>query len=670
VQTWLLVLSLGSLVVGPVLLTLRAKGETAHGFIDALDGFALVATGGLALLHLLPEAMHHGGIWAGVWAAVGAALPYLVDKFNSKVSSTGMAQRLTSVALVVGLIPHVALESAALGAQVMGDGHSHGMGIAVAAHRLPVALLLFSMLCKRHSRRWAWLGILALLSATVWGSMMGDTLDAHLTEEKLFWLQALVAGALLHVIAAHRVQGEDEAAEPAKHDDCCSHVHHHHGAHDDHHQHDDDHHQHDHHHDPDHHHDHDHDEHHHLEDHAADQLHLDTASCSTICGDGCGHDHGHDAHGHHHSFDKSNLWPTAGALLGGVVLWVSLSSSGGHGHEADSHSLMETFFHLALETAPALLLAYVLAGVMGAGMSSSHTRWLKARTSTSQALRGVAFGLPLPICSCGVLPLYEALIRRGVPAAAALGFLVATPELSIDALLISVPLLGMELSLARLAAAFVVAVGVASVVGRFVAPLDVDDVDDGAQRQLTWSQRLKEGARFGLVELYDHTMPWVLAGLLLATLCEPLLENAVLQQLPTMAQVPLLALVGIPMYVCASGATPIAAVAIAQGVSPGAALAFLLAGPATNITTFGVLSKLHGRGVAIAFGALVTSTAVALGWAVDAFDVGAKLVEHSHAHADGSVLQVASLVALGALGVASLLRQGPRGALEQVVRPL
>jgi len=99
-------------------------------------------------------------------------------------------------------------------------------------------------------------------------------------------------------------------------------------------------------------------------------------------------------------------------------------------------------------------------------------------------------------------------------------------------------------------------------------------------------------------------------------------------------------------------------------------LAFLLAGPATNITTFGVLSSLHGRYVAIAFGALVTSTAVALGWAIDAFGIGAYMVAQSHAHHDGSVVQWVALGLLALLWVASLLRQGPRGALAQIVRPI
>ena len=120
------------------------------------------------------------------------------------------------------------------------------------------------------------------------------------------------------------------------------------------------------------------------------------------------------------------------------------------------------------------------------------------------------------------------------------------------------------------------------------------------------------------------------------------------------------ALLGMPAYVCASGATPLVAVLIYKGVSPGAALAFLLTGPATNITTFGVLSRLHGRRLAFAFGAAIAVLAVALGRLTNAALSGSAGLG-ALAHGDeASALGEWSLVVLGALFVASVLRRGPR----------
>jgi uncharacterized membrane protein YraQ (UPF0718 family) len=251
-----------------------------------------------------------------------------------------------------------------------------------------------------------------------------------------------------------------------------------------------------------------------------------------------------------------------------------------------------------------------------------------------------------------------------------MGFLIATPELGIDAILLSVPLLGVELTLARLVAAFAVAMIVAIVVGRMVPSPKVDETPLQERAKSPLGERLKKGMRFGLQELFDHTMPWILLGLLIAGLAEPLLGHEQLRDLPTELQVPLFALIGIPVYVCASGATPIAAVAIYQGISPGAALAFLLAGPATNITTFGILTQLHSKKVAIGFGLAVMICAVGAGLIVDQMTLETVVSEHGHHHPDGTLLQWLCLGGLGLLLLNSLLRQGPRGLMEQITHPI
>jgi uncharacterized membrane protein YraQ (UPF0718 family) len=270
-----------------------------------------------------------------------------------------------------------------------------------------------------------------------------------------------------------------------------------------------------------------------------------------------------------------------------------------------------------------------------------------------------------------VLPLYEALVRRGVPATAAVGFLIATPELGIDAILLSVPLLGGQLTVARLVAAFAVALVTALVVGRVVGPpAPVGDAQGRRQAQPPLRQRIVAGLRFGLEELFDHTMPWVLAGLLVAAWAQPLLSHAWLQAVPGYLQVPLFALLGIPLYVCASGATPLAAVAIFAGVSPGAALAFLLAGPATNVTTFGVMRRLHGQRAAVWLGVVVVVGAILVGWGVNALDLETLGGSHDHHHEESPWWQWACVITLGLLLLASLFRQGPRGVMAQLMDPV
>ena len=237
--------------------------------------------------------------------------------------------------------------------------------------------------------------------------------------------------------------------------------------------------------------------------------------------------------------------------------------------------------------------------------------------------------------------------------------------------MLSVPLLGLPLTIARVVAAFVVAILVALIVGGR-APARRPPVESvSPPSEEPWADRVRAGLRFGFVEVFDHTMPWVALGLVVAALAEPMFSHDAISNVPPVLQAPLAALVGVPVYVCASGATPVAALAIHKGLSTGAAIAFLIAGPATNMTTFGVLARLHGRQTALSFGVTVTAFAVLAGWTVDAFGVTATPLLEAQAGADagGSGLAWFAVIALAGLGIASLVRQGPRARYGRSSNP-
>lgn len=330
-----------------------------------------------------------------------------------------------------------------------------------------------------------------------------------------------------------------------------------------------------------------------------------------------------------------------------------------------------TFMALTLETAPALLVAFALAGLVQVFMPHGTLRWLQRGGPLGQTARGMAFGLPLPICSCGVIPLYHTMIKRGVPATAAMAFLVATPELGLDAVLISLPLLGADMTVARVVCAVIVAMLAGWLVGRMIAPCSAHDGGELAPASSgSLAARVRAGLRFGFGEIVDHTGPWLLAGLAIAALAAPLVKGEWLTALPWGTDIVLFAVLAMPVYVCASGATPLAAVLIYKGVSPGAAIAFLLAGPATNVTTFGVLRDLHGARVAAAFGAVIAATAIGLGFAVNLILGTTSAMPLGEAvHEEGSWLEMASLAILAVVFVLSILRQGPRSFLDQVLSP-
>jgi uncharacterized membrane protein YraQ (UPF0718 family) len=263
------------------------------------------------------------------------------------------------------------------------------------------------------------------------------------------------------------------------------------------------------------------------------------------------------------------------------------------------------------------------------------------------------------------------LIQQRVPTPAAMSFLVATPELGAAALFLSWQLLGGGITLARAGAATAVALAVGWLVGpRAGVVPGLALAPEATEVRPPWSERVRNGLRYGFGDMVDGTAPWILVGLGLAAALEPLLSADEFGRLGAGLEVPLFALIGMPLYVCASGSTPLAAVLIAKGASAGAAIAFLLTGPATNITTFGVLARLHGRRVAVAFAAVTVAATIALGYAINALAPGAASTVPIDLHEHGATwLQIASLVALGAVFAVSFLRQGTRGFVAQVISP-
>jgi uncharacterized membrane protein YraQ (UPF0718 family) len=612
-----LLASLLALCAGPALLRLGSSTV----WRAATEGLSLTLVGGLCLVHLAPHALEHGGPWALAGMLSGLALPHALS-----ARSPGAPRWLWLVAAPLASV-HAALDGAALALPEGGLGGS--MALAVVAHRLPVGLAVAERMRRNDPSGRRLLGALVGLGlATVAGFWLGAGLIAR-TGELDALLEGLVTGGLLHVVLApsHAPTGPRQILAPAR------------------------------------------------------QPAILALPRAGRAGSACSHpDHVHPTdtldlapHAHATGPAEQRRWSALGALAGLVLLGAFTWASGRQdGALAHVRATAEALVTLTLASAPALLAGFVLAGLISAFLDPARMSWLAMGGRTEQALRGVVFGLPLPVCSCGVVPLYQSLVRRGVPTAAAMAFLVATPELGLDAVLLSLPLLGGPMTAARVGCAFGVALLVGIWVGGSAPAAGLAAPSAGMRVAQGWQQRLVRGMRFGLYDLVDHTLPWVAVGLLVAALAEPLFEHDLLLALPAWLQVPIAAAVGVPLYVCASGATPLAAMAIHKGLSSGAALAFLLSGPASNLTTFGVLSALHGRAVAVRFGVALVVLAVLAGWGVNAAGLSAPPLDlHGGAHDHGTaLLGWGCALVLAALGCASLFRQGAQGVIEQLRSPI
>ena len=364
---------------------------------------------------------------------------------------------------------------------------------------------------------------------------------------------------------------------------------------------------------------------------------------------------------HEHSPQKSSFYEGLGSILGfGLFIFFIF-------HEREEIAgFIDRFQAILYLSAPALLFAYLISSFLNVFFKQRWFDWAGKGNRLMQASKGMIVGLPLPICSCGVLPFYQTLVKRGVPAAAAIAFLIATPELGLDAILISWPLLGAELTLVRLGAAMIFAVVVALCLDYKTKPVISSAVEE--VNTIQFSERLKNGFKFGFGELFDSTIPWIAVGIVLAALLEPVLGQIPLS-LPYDLEIIVFAMIGAVLYVCASGATPLVAVFIAQGLSAGAAITFLLTGPATNISTFGILADLHGKKFAVKFCLVAVGFSVAIGYLVNfifpEFQVPG--IGHLHDHAPEMWRKVCVAIIV-ILFFVSLFNNGGRKMVSKLIR--
>ncbi len=297
-------------------------------------------------------------------------------------------------------------------------------------------------------------------------------------------------------------------------------------------------------------------------------------------------------------------------------------------------TLAHEFWTLLGEMAPWLVFGFLVAGILAVLLRPETIERHLGGKGLVPPLKAAAFGVPLPLCSCGVIPVAASLRRHGASRGATAAFLLSTPQTGVDSILVTFSLLGPVFAVMRPVVAFL-----SGVIGGVVVDLlgdersEPDDAavpaEDPAGEECTDSccatgesprpawRRILE---YGFVTLPADLARPLLLGILVAGLIGVLVPEDLFAGALGHGIVPMLLMmvVGIPIYVCATGSVPVAAALIAKGVCPGAALVFLMTGPATNSATIATVWKILGRRAAIAYLAVVALTALASGMLLDA----------------------------------------------------
>ncbi|MCU0917689.1 MAG: SO_0444 family Cu/Zn efflux transporter [Planctomycetes bacterium] len=337
--------------------------------------------------------------------------------------------------------------------------------------------------------------------------------------------------------------------------------------------------------------------------------------------------------------------------------------------------LLVDFWATVAEMSPYLLFGFFVAGLLSVLVSQKMVERHLGGPGLLPVLKGTLFGIPLPLCSCGVIPVSMSLHKHGASKGATVSFLLSTPQTGVDSILVTYSLLGPVFALFRPLVALVTGLVGGILVNLFGQGPETGEqrTEDGGQRTeagpasqpqkpccchhaVSPGRKLLNAMKYGFVSLPRDIGKPLLIGLAIAALIAVLVPEDFFaarlgRGLPAML---VMMLIGIPLYVCASASVPVAAALILKGLSPGAALVFLITGPATNAAGLATIWNTLGRRTALLYLLTVAGCALASGIALDALISRVDIGVAAHCHDMGPSLlgHISGVVLLAVLGSA------------------
>lgn len=292
---------------------------------------------------------------------------------------------------------------------------------------------------------------------------------------------------------------------------------------------------------------------------------------------------------------------------------------------------MEEILHIINEMSPYLLLGFFLAGMMHSFIPGKYYSRYLSRPSFRSVINAAIFGIPLPLCSCGVIPTAMSLRKEGASKGAVASFLIATPQTGVDSIIATFSLMGWPFAIIRPIAALVTAIfgGVVVNAADDSAPVRGNSHghepghnhshNHGKHSHKSFGAKMKEALEYAFIEMMEDIGKWLVIGLIVAGLITVFVPDSVFEvfQGNTWASMLLVLCIAIPMYLCATGSIPIAVALMLKGLTPGAGLVLLMAGPACNMASILVIRKVMGTRTLIAYLASIIIGAIGFGCLID-----------------------------------------------------
>jgi len=614
----LLLISVLALFLGP--LTYRIL-QRRPSWLDLLDSFIFVTISGIVLFDILPELLTHGGIISILLMALGLLIPSLIEKYFHK--SAAKTHQTTLFFAIAGLVLHAGIDGTALAVSTENQT-AWLLAIAVLLHRFPVGLTIWWLLRPQYGRKLPLITLSCMGAATLVGAFYAkSSLLDHTVW--LTYLQAFIMGSILHVVI-HRPYF---------------------------------------------------------------QTHKQTSTIKNKYVAGIGSilglvilsaillphwlgylnqtPPGHQQRPIYHTRNRPNKTSSDNLTEIALSHHNNTQISDANNAQEDKTALtLVRFTNLALKIAPFLLLAYFLSALMHYfNPQRLYTPTRGSRQFLKESFRGVAVGLPLPICSPAANKMHQTFLKQGANQTFATAFLIATPIIGFDSLSISLPLLGEQFFILRLVLAIIFAVTIAWLLGRHFKKVIIPAKIENCQ-PIAASSSIISALKQGYQHQLDHTAPWVIFGCALAATLSAA-KNWFFFEQALWLQIIVMIIIAFPFALCATGITPIIAVLLWDGLSPGAGIAFLLIAPTINIDLLTKLKEQQGFFAATSLALLMFIGAFIIGLVLNQYINTTPLEWLKRETPSYHWLQYVSLFLICILYLGSLLRRGARNFIAELI---
>jgi len=335
------------------------------------------------------------------------------------------------------------------------------------------------------------------------------------------------------------------------------------------------------------------------------------------------------------------------------------------------------------EMSPYLLLGFLFAGILYVWFPKKKVYKYLGKPNSSSVLNAALIGIPLPLCSCGVIPTGISFYNSGASKGSSVSFLISTPQTGMDSIMVTYSLLGLPMAIIKPIIALFT-----GFYGGFLTNILSKDrqkeleksklKEDISNNDKTVNRSLIGMLRYAFVEFLEDIAKWLVIGLLIAALIDVLIPDSFFTAYlgNEYLEMFLILVAAIPLYVCATGSIPIAAILMLKGLSPGAAIIFLMAGPATNAATMTVIGKIFGRRTLLIYLLAIITGALFFGILVNEFlprEWFTDPLQHFHGvhHEHGLLphwLQIGSSIILSLLILNAIFRKYGRKSFKPKIK--